>query len=304
MRQRRLQFIQFFLHAFDDLSRICARQSEHQTLDGLALAVLRHHTIARDGANLDLGQITDADRGTILHRHHDRTQIVQIRNTSFATHQQHFVAFAEPTGTVVAVVGVNRLPELRHGHAAGGHFELIGHHLERANNTSQRIHVGHARHSAQRWPDNPVEQAASFGQRQTLAFNGEHIHFPERGRDRRHAARDAGGQIFAQAAQTFADLLARPIAVGAVLEVDGDIDQAIFRDRTQDFSFWDTEHFHFDRHRDTAFDFLRRHAGGFHDDFDLGTRHIGECVNRQPEVGHPSRTGDNQCRQQDEQALC
>ncbi len=303
MRQRRLQFSQFLLHAFNNFLRIGTRQPQHQALDGLALAVLRHHSIARDGADLDLGQITDADRGTILHRHHDRTQIVQIRNTALAAHQQHFVAFAEPTGTVVAVVGVNHLPELRHGHAAGGHFELIGHHLEGANNPAQRIHVGHARHSAQRRPDHPVEQAAPFGQRQSLAFDGEHIHFPERGRDGRHAARDAGGQAFAQAAQTFADLLARPIDIGAVLEVDRHVDQAVLGDRTQDLGFRDAEHFHFDRHRDTAFDFLRRHAGGLHDDFDLGARHVGECVNRQAEVGHPSRTGDNQCRQQNEQAL-
>ena len=277
-----MQFVQFFAHTFDDPFRVGAGQSQYQPLDGFALAALRHHTIARNRADLDFGQIADAHRRAVLSRHYHRTQVVQGGDAALAAHQQHFVAFAEPAGAVVAVIGADRLLELCHGHAAGGHSELIGHDLESANDTPQRIDVGDTGHGAQRRSNDPIEQAAPLGQRQSLAFDGEHEHFPQRGRDRRHAAGDAGRQTLRQPAQAFADLLARPIDVGAILEVDCHIDQAVLGDRAQDFCFRDAEHFHFDRHRDSAFDFLRRGAGGLHDDFDLGARHIGESVDRQP----------------------
>jgi hypothetical protein len=101
-----LQFIQFLAHAFDDLLRVGTGQSQHQSLHGFGLAALRHHTIACDGADLDLGQVAETDRYIVLHRHHDRTQVVQAGDASLAAHQQHFVAFAEPARAVVAVVGV------------------------------------------------------------------------------------------------------------------------------------------------------------------------------------------------------
>ena len=303
LRQSRFQLIQFLADAFDYLFRVSAGQAQHQPLHGFSAAALRDHAVPGNRADFHLSQIAQPDRRTVLHLDHDRSQIVQAGNAAFAANEQHFVAFAEPARTVVAVVRFDRLFQLRHRHTAHGHPDLIGNDFVRANDPSQSIDVGDTRNRPQRGADDPVEQTPSFRQGQPFAFDDEHIHFPERRRDGCHAARNTGRQAFGEAAQALAHLLARPIDIGAVLEVDGHIDQAVLDHGAQDAGLGDTEHLDLDRHRDPAFDFLRRHAGSFHDDLDLSTRHVGEGVDRQPCVGIPARACEEQRRKQDEQTL-
>ena len=272
-------------------------------MHGFALSALRYHTIAGDSADLDLGQVPQSNRRRVLHGHHDGPQILQAGNTALAANQQHFVAFAQPAGAVVAIVRANGFLQLRDRHAAGCHAHGVGHDFVGPDDTAQSVHIGHAWHGPQRGTDDPVEHAAPFRQRQRLALHGEHIHLSKRGRDRGHATGDAGWQAFVQPPQTLADLLPRPIYVGAILKVDRDIDQAVFGDRTQDLGFRNAQHFHFNRHGNAAFDFFGGHAGRFHDDLDLCTRHVRESVDRQARQGVPAAASNQQGRQQDKQAL-
>ena len=64
---------------------------------------------------------------------------------------------------------------------------------------------------------------APLRERELGAVDREHEHFAERARDRRQAAADALGQIARNVGQTFGDLIARPVDVGAVLEIDRDV---------------------------------------------------------------------------------
>ncbi len=189
------------------------------------------------------------------------------------------------------------------GYATRRHTGLIRNHLEGSDDSPQRINVCNARYGPQRGTNDPVEYAAPFSQGQRLALDCEHVHFSERGRDRSHATGDAGRQVFCQAAQAFAHLLTRPVNVGAVLEVNRDIDQAILGDGAEDFGFRDAEHLDFNRHSNAAFDFFRGHPGRFHDDFDLRAGYVREGVDRQAAQSVPARAGHHQGRQQHKQAL-
>ncbi len=98
----------------------------------------------------------------------------------------------------------------------------VGYDFKGAHLATQAIHIRDAGNGAQLRPDHPVEQGAFFGQRQ-IALDGEHEHFAERRGDRCHAASHAGWQIAHGGSQAFADLLARPVNIGAILEIDGDV---------------------------------------------------------------------------------
>ena len=243
-----MQLLELFAYAFHDHLRVGTCQTQHQTLHGFPLAALRDNAIAGDRPDLDLGQVSQPNRRSILHGDHDGTQILQAGDAAFAADQQHFVALAKPACAIVAVVRLNRVFHLRDRHTTGGHAHGIGDDFVSSDDTTQCVDIGNAGNGAQRGPDDPVEQAAPFCKGQCVALDGEHIHFPEGGRNRCHATRNTCWQTRTQPAQAFADLLARPIDIGPVLEVDRHIDQAIFGDRAQDFCFRDTEHLHFDRH--------------------------------------------------------
>ena len=63
-----------------------------------------------------------------------------------------------------------------------------------------------------------------------IALDGEHVHFAERRGNRRQTARGLRRQIFHYVTQPFGHLLARPIEVGTVLEIEGHVGQRIFGD--------------------------------------------------------------------------
>ena len=176
------------------------------------------------------------------------------------------------------------------------------HDLEGAHLAAQAVDVGDAGDGAQLRADHPVEQGAFLGQRQ-VALDGEHEHFAERRRDRRHAAGGAGRQVALCGGQAFADLLAGPVDIGAVLEIDGDVGQRVFGGRAQQALVRDAEHFLLDRHGEAGFDFLRRHAGRLQDDLDLRRGHIGEGVDRQAAKGLHAGADQHGGQHQQQQAL-
>ena len=111
-----------------------------------------------------------------------------------------------------------------------------------------------------------------------------------------------GGRLSMAEGQAFANLLAGPVDVGAILEIDGDIGQGVFRHRAQQALMRNAEHFLLDRHGEAGFDFLRRHAGA-QDDLDLGGRYIGKGVDGQTEQGLDAGADEQRGEHQHQQAL-
>ena len=291
------------MHTGDHLAGVGASQAEHQALHSLALAILGHHAVAGQGAKANLGQVANPHRAGAVGIDHNGPQVIQGADAALAAYQQDFVTFTQSAGTVVTVVGVDRVGQLLKAHAAGSHADGIWQYLEGPDLATEGVHIRHARYGTQRRPDHPVEQAATFDQRQGCTVHREHKHLAQRCGDRRHAATDAVRQAVAQVAETLGNLLPRPVDVSAILKIDGDIDQAVLGDRAQDLGLGNTEHFHFDRHGNPAFNFFRGHPRCLHDHLDLGAGHIREGIDGQPTVGIPARAGQQQRRQHHEQAL-
>ena len=94
----------------------------------------------------------------------------------------------QAAGTVVAVVagqcrlqGVDTQPGCRQRGA-------VRYHFQGAYTAAECVDIGHPGHGAQGRADHPVQHLAAFGQRVAFAFDGEHVHVRQRGRDRRQAA--------------------------------------------------------------------------------------------------------------------
>ena len=112
-----------------------------------------------------------------------------------------------------------------------------------------------------------------------------------------------GGRLPMRGGQAFADLLARPVDVGAVLEIDGDVGQRVFGSRAQQALVRDAEQFLLDRHGEAGFDFLRRHARRLQDDLDLRRRDVGKGIDRQATEGLNAGADQHGGQHQQQQAL-
>jgi hypothetical protein len=147
------------------------------------------------------------------------------------------------------LLALERGLERGEGQAAGGQGRRIGHDLEAADFAAEAVHVGHAGHRAQRRTDRPVEQGA-------LVFEGQigpsmvNMNISPSGVViGARPPRGAGRQVAHHAGEALAHLLAGPVDVGAVLEVEGDVGQRVLGRGTQDALVRNAEHLLFDRAR-------------------------------------------------------
>jgi hypothetical protein len=101
----------------------------------------------------------------------------------------------------------------------------------------------------------------------------------------------------------FVDLLARPVGIGAVFEVEGDVGQGIFGGRAQHLLLGDAQHFLLDGHGDAGFDLFWRHARGLQDELDLGARDVGEGVDGEVQPGKDAACGQHGHEQHDQHTL-
>ncbi len=155
-----------------------------------------------------------------------------------------------------------------------GQGERIGPDLECTDISTKRVDVGDAGHSPQSGTDGPVEKLPLLLEAER-PLDREHEDIGQRRGNRRQAARHARRQIRHHSGKALRDLLARPIDICAVGEVDGDIGDRIFGGRTQDRLPGNAQHLHLDRGNYAALNLLRRHAGSLENDLDLRLRYIG-----------------------------
>ncbi len=272
-------------------------QAEHQSLDGFAFTALGHRTIAGERAETDRGDIGDSDHIAVLGLQNNGFDVIDRLDGPFGANQQCFFAVIQPAGAVVAIVGFEDGLQILQRQTARSQQLRVGYDFKGAHFTTQTVDVSDAGNRAQLRANHPVEQGTLVGERH-VAFDGEHEHLAERCGDGCHAAGDAGGQVAHCRGEALADLLACPVDVGAVFEVERDVGQRIFRGGAQQALMRDAEQFLLDRHGEAGFDLFRRHARRLQDNLDLGGRYIGEGVNRQAEeslyTGPDQHDGKNQ----------
>ena len=142
------------------------------------------------------------------------------------------------------------------------------------------------------WPDDPIEDPAQFHVRVAAPLHEEHVDVTQRHGDRCEAALDPLRQAGQHLADPLGHLLARPVDIGRVLEVDGDHRQRVLGDRAQDGLVLDAAHLDLDRVGDPLLDFDRRHPRRLDDDLNLGVRDVGEGVDRELPVGVEAPAGE------------
>ena len=251
----------------------------------------------------DAGHVADAHGDGVALGDDDGADVVERLGAALDAHQQGLFAVREPAGAVVAIVGLQRLAQRRQADAARTQGRVVGDHLEHAHEAAEGVDVGHAGQAAQRRADHPVEQAAPLGLVELAAFDREHEHLAERCRDRCQAAGCRGGQVLCDVVQALGDLLARPVDVGAVVEVDGDVGDRVLGRGAQHALMRNAEHLQLDRHDDARLDLLGRHARRLHDDLDLCRGHVREGVDRQLAEGLDAQSREQQRENADQQPL-
>ena len=292
------QFIELGLDAVDQGARIGAAQRQHQRLDRLALTIAGHGAIAGQGREPDLGDIGHAHRLAGVAADHDRPQVVERLDGAGTAHQQDFLAFVEPAGAVVAVVGRDGLAQLVQTEAARREPRIVRHHLEGGHETAERVDVGHAGHRTQGGTDGPVEQVAPLGETERTALDAEHEHLAQGRGHGRDPAFDALGQIAPDAVEPLGDLLACPDDVGPFGEVDGDVGERVLGDRAQHGLTRQTQHLDLDQTGDARGHFLGRHARRLDDDLDLSGRDVGKGVDGRELNGAPAAADEQRHDQQ------
>ena len=131
------QLIKLFLHALYHLLGIRTREAQHQPLHRFVTTALRHHAIAGHGADFHLGQATQPNRHCIFDGHHDGAQIIKAGDAAFGTDQQHFLAFPQPSGAIVTVVGPHRFFELCHRDTRRRHAHGLRNDFKGAHHAAQ-----------------------------------------------------------------------------------------------------------------------------------------------------------------------
>ena len=89
----------------------------------------------------------------------------RVRSRPSARTSKRFLAVADATGAVVAIVSGERAVEHGHRNPARRHRWRRWHDLEGAHEAPEHIDVGDARQASQGGANGPVDQAALFGGR-------------------------------------------------------------------------------------------------------------------------------------------
>jgi hypothetical protein len=290
-----LQLIELFAHRGDNLGGIGAAHRNDDALHRLALAVLGNRTIAGQAAGRDGSDIAEANDPASAIGDDLRLQVIDRLHRPDDTDDQRFLAFSQPASAIVAVARHDRAAQIGDRQPGGGQRHRIRTHIEGDGMAAQRIDIGDTCQRAQCRADRPVEQGPLGGEIER-AFDGEHQHVGQRRRDRREAAFDQRRHLVTHARQAFGGLLARPIDIGAILEIDGDVGDRIFGDRAQHHLIGNSQHFGFDGGDDAGFHLLRGHPRCLQDDLNLGGGDIRKGVDRErgkgPEAKSRHQHGD------------
>ena len=151
-------------------------------------------------------------------------------------------------------------------------------HLKRLHLTAERIHVRHAFHRQESRSDHSIKNRATLHRRVAFALHEKHKNIAQRHRDRGEATFHAFRQSGEHRADPFAHLLACPVNISPVVEIDRHHRQRKLGDGAQHGLVRNPAHLRFDRIRHALLNLLRRHARRFDNHLDLRAGNIRKRV--------------------------
>ena len=146
LRQGRANFFQFLFDTLNHQPDIGATQTEHQPLDDLALTVLTHGPIARQGTEPDFGNVTHGDGNVITLGHHDIADVFQSSDAPLCAHQQGFLSLNQSPSPIITIIGLQRFCQGLHAYAARRQAGRIWDNFITAHLATEGIDIGHSRH--------------------------------------------------------------------------------------------------------------------------------------------------------------
>ncbi len=209
-------------------------------------------------ADLDAADVLDQHRRAVVDRQHDVADVLGRLDQAFAAHVVELAALGIEAAAGVAVVGRQGGLDLGHGQADAGDADGVEQHLVLHLAAAEAGVVGHPGHGAELRLDHPVLDGLQLHRRAVGALKHISIDQPRGRRLGRDIRRHPAGQTDARHQVEHA--LAGEVVAGAVAEGDGDVRQAVERDRPDAGFLGNAVHSVLDRHGDLALDLLGRVA--------------------------------------------
>ena len=272
-----------------DRAAVLADQHEHRAQhDLLAVSVAAP---VRSSCPSSTSATSRTRTGVTACCHDDVAHVVHARHLSGRPDQ---VLLAAPLDVARAHVRVVALERFDHVLQAQASARLRGSGKARPVlllEAADGVDLGDAGHVAELRLDDPVLDLAQVGGRvggsairllrTVRCLHGPEVDFAQAGGDRAHARRDACGQPVARFLQALVDQLSREVDVGAVLEDDGDLRQAIPRQRAGLFQPRQAGHHGLDGEGDPLLGLERRVAWRLGVDDRLHVGDVGHGIDRQ-----------------------
>ncbi|MGY4469419.1 hypothetical protein ACVWWK_005128 [Bradyrhizobium sp. LB9.1b] len=273
------------------------------------LAIAGRGSRAQIAAFGDGRDIPDPDGIAAARADDDVPDLADIADLARRANQILLAVALDIAGADIGIVGGERRHDVAKAESVGHQLAGVGEHVELPLEAADGVDLDHAGHVAKLRLDDPVLHGAQIGQRivvtalrlrARLGLDGVHEDFAESGRDRAHRDLDAGRKLVFHLLDAFADKLAGKIDVGAVLEDDRHLAQAVARQRAGVVEFRQAAHRGLDGEGDALLGFQRRMAGRAGVDLDLDVGDVGYGVDRKA-LEIPGPEGDGAEREQQDQ---
>ena len=272
-----------------DRAAVFSDQHEHGAEHHLA-TILGCGAGAQFLADADFGHIPNSDRDGLTATHNDVADVFDVGDLAGRTDQILLAALFDITGAHVAVVALDRADQILQCQAVSNQLVGQGRDLKFLGVTADGVDLGHAGHIAQLRFDDPVLDLAQVGggvgraiglARAFPGLDRPHENLPEAGGDRPHAGLGARRQLAPGLLDSLVDELAREVDIGAILEDDRDLRQAVARQRPGLLQTGQAGHDGLDRVGNTLLGFKWRIAGRSGVDLYLHVGDVGYGVDRQ-----------------------
>jgi hypothetical protein len=261
----------------------------------------RPRTVADRAADPDLGDVAHPDRRPLLGRDHDVGDVVGRLDEADAADGEGVLPAGDVAAAGVGIVGGHGVEDLLEGEVVAAQPPRVDGDLILLDAAAPGDDVHHARDLPELALEDPVLERLQLHERQGLRLEGVAIDFPDHAGERAEAGlgirRDFG------LADTFLDLLARPVVVGAVGEQGTDVRHAEVRDRAEEGDAGDPVQLLLERDRDVALHLLGGVTRPQRDDVDLDVRHVGIRLDRQAIVVDDSAVDEEDGKSQDHETL-
>ena len=284
------------LHLRRDTLRHDPAVLAHQHQDGA-----EHHFLAVFGrragpqfiAEDHVGHRAQVHRRPLVRADDDASDILDVFHLPRGSDQVLFAAALDVARADVGVVASQRVENVPERQPVGDQLVRIGRHMKLLRVAADAVDIGHAGHGLQLRPDDPVLDRPQVHRRiglslrrlrARLALDGPEEDLAKPRGDRSHGRLDARRQAALDLLDALGNELSREIDIGAVLEDDRHLRQAIARNGPGLFQPRQAGHNRLDQVGDALLGLERRVPGRFGVDLDLHVGDVRHRIDRQPRV--------------------